>query len=492
MKKIWIFLFVIIWSILPAFAEYGLTFEQFLTSYVNVVIQDDAIPSTYRYIQLKYPNIAQDNPMYTTLQKAVYLDLLPNANIDLPLDKQITQEHAKNIISRVFDVNTHIEKKSLVTVDWLKDIFLDVQKLKVREVTSEQKNNITNDRLFLDVYRRLKYSYLSDSWLDEKELLYGTIKWLVEAANDPYTAFFPPTESHSLTDELQGEYYGIGAYVEMTTPGVLIIVSPIKNSPAEAIGLLWWDRIVKINDTFVDEDISLTAATSIIKWPKGTTVDLKILRDGKLLDFTVTRAKIVINNVESKIYSQNDQNICLVTIAMFDFGIAVDFQKVMTDLSSKKCVKYIFDVRNNPGWWLNEVVRMLNYFVPTGEVSVLIKSKFIVEKIKAWDSDTAKITDLPIRVLINKGSASASEIFAGVIKDYAPKALLVGEKTFGKWSVQELLNYEDGSMLKYTVAKRYMWKSETNINKIGISPDTLLVNKKDTPEDEVLEWALKN
>jgi carboxyl-terminal processing protease len=105
---------------------------------------------------------------------------------------------------------------------------------------------------------------------------------------------------------------------------------------------------------------------------------------------------------------------------------------------------------------------------------------------------SVKIQNIPVRVLINQWSASASEIFAWVIRDYVPGVLLVWEKTFGKWSVQELFNYEDGSMLKYTIAKRYMGKSQINIDKIWISPDKILVNKKDTPEDEVLEWAILN
>lgn len=479
----------------PVFAEYWINLEQFLKSYVNVIVQDNPIPSSYKYIQLQYPNISKEHTLYDTLQKAVYLDLLPNANIDLPLEKKMTQEQVMNIVAKAFDIHVYVEKNAIVTTDWLRDVLSKIQQL---ELEKDQKQDtdlpetILNNRLFLDVYKRLKYSYLSESWLDERSLMYGTIKWMVEAVDDPYTSFFPPTESSSLTDQLEGEYYGIGAYVEMNTPWVLIIVSPIKNSPAESIGLLWWDRVVQINDTLVDKDMSLTEATSLIKWPKGTAVKLKIVRDGKLLDFSVTRDKIVINNVESDVYPQTNWNVCLVTLAMFDFGVANDFQKAMTDLSTKKCTKYIFDVRNNPGWWLNEVVRMLNYFVPTWEISVIIKSRFITEEITAWDAATDKITNLPIRVLVNQGSASASEIFAWVIKDYVPNALLIGEKTFWKWSVQELLNYQDGSMLKYTIAKRYMGKSQVNINKVGISPDKLIINKKDTPEDEVLEWALKN
>lgn len=497
MRKIWLLLLIIVSIVSPVFAEYWLTLEQFLNTYVNVVVQNQKIPDSYRYIELKYPNVSKSTKLYENLQKAVYLDLFPNANIELPLDKQITQEQVMKIVSTSFEIDVFVNKKSLVTVDWLKDVLLEVQYIKTNNLSIDnipihQKNEIIDNPLFLDIYKKLQDNYISDSWLDQKNLLYWAIKWFVEWLNDPYTSFFPPTETNLVLDELRGEYYGIGAYVEMNKPWELIVVSPIKGSPAEKIWILWWDRIVQINDMFVDKDVSLTLATSIIKWPKWTSVKLKILRDGNLLDFTVIRDKIIINNVESKIYKENDLNTCLVTISMFDFGVARDFQKIMTDLSDKKCIKYIFDVRNNPGWWLDEVVRMLNYFVPNWETSVIIKSRFITEEIVAWDTSSAKIQNIPVRVLINQWSASASEIFAWVIRDYVPDVLLVWEKTFGKWSVQELFNYEDGSMLKYTIAKRYMGKSQINIDKIWISPDKIIINKKETPEDEVLQWALIN
>lgn len=166
--------------IIPVFAEYGLTFEQFMTTYVDVLEQQQPVPDSYRYIQLQYPNISQDMDFYDILQKAVYLDLLPNARVHLPLDKHITQEHAKNIITRSFDFAIRADKKGLVTVDWLRDIFLRIQKIQSESLPSQDISSLSetpiNNRLLLDVYKRLKFSYLSDSGLDEKSLLYGTIK----------------------------------------------------------------------------------------------------------------------------------------------------------------------------------------------------------------------------------------------------------------------------------------------------------------------------
>jgi len=142
--------------------------EQFLTSYVNVVVQDQVIPDTYRYIELKYPNISKSTKLYETLQKAVYLDLFPNADVELPLNKQITQEQVMKIVSSSFEIDIFVSKKSLVTVDWLKDVLLEVQYIKtnnlsVDKIPINQKNDIIDNPLFLDVYKKLQDNYISDN-----------------------------------------------------------------------------------------------------------------------------------------------------------------------------------------------------------------------------------------------------------------------------------------------------------------------------------------
>lgn len=487
-----ILLFVLFVFLVPVFSTYSLSLEQFLTSYFNVLIQDEDIPDSYRYIHLKYKNIPATTKLYKTLQKAVYFDIFPNANIELPLNQEITQKQAISIISQGLNVDIKWDNTP-ATLDWLTNVLLTIQndQTSSSDQSSLEDNVIIKNPLFQDVYEKLHQGYLSSSWIDEKDLLYGSIKGMVEWLADPYTSFFPPVAATSFNDQMEGEYYGIWAYVEMTTPGVLIIIAPIKNTPAEKIGLLGWDRVVQIDDKIVTEDMSLETAVSYIKWPVGTTVYLKILRDGKILDKIVPRKKIVINNIETNVFKNNQGNVCYVSISMFDFGVAKNFQRSMNALSQKNCVKYIFDVRNNPWWSLEEVIRMLNYIVPTWEPSVIVRSKYITEKSPALNLATgSKITDESIRVLINQWSASASEIFAGVIKDYAPKSLLIGQKTFGKWSVQDLITYSDGSMLKYTIAKWYMWKSDKNIDKIGISPDIKITDDKETSEDEILQRAI--
>lgn len=505
MKKLLIVIFALFVFWAPVLADYSINLEQFLNGFFSVVVKNEELPKSFEYIQLKYKNVNKWTKLYKNLQKAVYLDLFPNANIELPLGQKLTQLQVTNIIKKWFDFIETGDARKIANIDWLRDILLDIQNKQIDQSlynwTTKNDNadlsndidDITSSPLFKDILVRLNSTYISSGSLDEKAMLYGSLKWLVDWLHDPYTSFFPPTEAKSFDDQLQGEYFGIGAYVEMNKPGKLIITAPIVWSPAEKAWLKWWDRVIKINDHIVTEEYSLDTVISWIKWPAKTTVILKIMRDGKVIEISVIRDKIVIKNIETKIYdSWTKWSICYVGIHMFDMWVANDFDTAMQETSKYNCTKYVFDLRNNPGGSLEEVADMLNYFVPNKETSILIKSKFENEEIISSQPKYKKLTWDTVRVIINKWSASASEIFAWVIKDYISKALIIGENSFGKWSVQNLLNYSDWSMLKYTVAKRYTGKSKTWIDHIGFAPDVKIIDNTGTVIDEILEYALKN
>jgi carboxyl-terminal processing protease len=317
--------------------------------------------------------------------------------------------------------------------------------------------------------------------------MYWTVQGLVNSLKDEYTVFFPPTEAKDFNDELTAEYEWIWAYIEMIKPGELIIVSPISWSPAEKIGLKAGDRIIEINGNKIGESTDVQTVTSRIKWPEGSQVTIKILRDKKEFAFKVKRERITIKNVELK---QLSWNICDVSIRMFGLWTANEFASIITQSQDKKCKKYIFDLRNNPWWSLDDVASILSYFVPDNKPVVIIKSTTENTIIHA-SPNTIKITDKPIMILINKGSASASEIFAGTIKEYGKKVTLLGEKSFWKWSVQQLVEYSDWSILKYTIAKRYTGKLQKNIDKNWIDPDIKITDNPETKADEILEYAKK-
>jgi carboxyl-terminal processing protease len=177
---------------------------------------------------------------------------------------------------------------------------------------------------------------------------------------------------------------------------------------------------------------------------------------------------------------------------MFEFWLANHFETILWNLAQNHCSKYIIDLRNNPGGSLEEVAGMLDYFVPTWSPILSVKSRTSDQFLFSSNTVYPKLTGETIRILINKWSASASEIFAWVVREYVPGTVLVGTQSYGKWSVQDLVYYDDGSLLKYTVAKRYTWKKDLNIDKIWFTPDVKIEDVVGTGKDAVLDWALKN
>lgn len=484
----------VLWCGFFAHADSSLTREQFFTSYVDVVSQNNISSQPYTGIVLKYKGIAKDTPIYQTMQKAVLYQLFPNGSITLPLTGGVTEDKICAIVKRKFAITSSCTPWQWASSSRLNTLLYQVQTLQ------KQQNAVLQIKLTSDGYldtsslnqisNVLNTSDLNAKNISEKYSIYNTIQSMIDNANDPYTVFFPPTEAQQFNEELQGEFEGIWAYVEMLQPWQLIITSPIVWSPAQEAGLLAWDRILKIDAHRLTTKTDITTAVSWIKWSAGTTVTLLILRGKNTLTFVLTRAAVTVKNVAAKTYSGTT---CYMSIGMFGYGVSNEFTTAMTKVfGEKKCKKYIFDVRNNPGGSLEEVSSILSYFVPTGKPTVLVDSKLGDENLLASTIDGNKLTSKKIAILINQWSASASEIFAWTIKDYIPSATLIGETTYGKWSVQELIEYPDGSMLKHTIAKWFTGKSKTTIDRVGMNPDVKISDDPKTIADEQLERALKN
>jgi len=292
---------------------------------------------------------------------------------------------------------------------------------------------------------------------------------MAEAGKDKHTAYFPPSESKDFQDALGGEFEGIGAYVDMLKPGELRIVAPLPGTPAEKAGLKGGDLITKINDTAITEAVTLTQAVNTIKGAIGTTVKLHVKRGTADLDFSIIRAKITLNYVEYKKLANNDQYIKITT---FGAGSKDAFVQALTAISKDTTSgKIIIDLRNDPGGSLDEVAGMLGYFVPKDQSVAHVKYKNTATEILSDGKSLIDFSHRKLIILINEGSASASEIMAGTIKDYLPNTRLIGVKSYGKGSVQSLDSYTDGSSLKYTIAKWFTGKSQTGIDGAGIKPD---------------------
>lgn len=474
-------------------AENYLNFAQVFKSYFDYVWKD--IPQSYKYIKLQYKNLTEWNQYYSSFQKWVYLWIFPNWKVDLPLMTNITQKSFATVVDRFYYIDETKVSPDFITASWLSGFLNRLWSLNWEDnldYSSESSSSDTSLQMEImeHAYSTLKEKFIDESKIQNDKLRYGAIQWMVKAVWEDYTVYFPPSEANTFNDDMAWDFEWIGAMVEMKAPWNFIVSTPLKDSPAQKAWILPWDRIKKIDGKEITDAIDTATAVGWIKWPADTTVILTIQRWAQEVNISVKRARIIVKNVEPEIFTSAKWNICYAWLRMFGNTIASEFDVMMKNFSTKNCVKYIFDLRNNPGWLLDQVSEMLNYFVPTEQPVAIVKSKTIVEEILSEDVPLAKITDWKkIYILINKGSASASEIFAWTIKDYYPTATLIWEKSFGKWSVQELVEYRDWSMLKYTMAKRYTGKTSKWIDKVWINPDVKILDKTWTALDEQLEFA---
>lgn len=322
-------------------------------------------------------------------------------------------------------------------------------------------------RLFWDVWKSIKDRHVAQP-VDEKKLFYSAIQGLVAGTEDPYSIFFPPDESKEFLDEINGNFSGIGAEIGIRN-NHLTIIAPLAGSPAETAGIMAGDIILAIDDMDA-QVLSLNEAVHRIRGAEGSTVVLIVQREsgGDPLTITVTRSVIHIESVKVENIEQDGKHLALITITNFNSDTAKKFQEATNAVVLSKPDGLIVDLRNNPGGFLDVSVEIASAFLPEGNVVVLEQGKDVGEKIYTA-SGIPQLQHIPTVVLVNRGSASASEILAGALQDYG-QATLIGATTFGKGTVQDLQSFDDGSALKLTVA-RWLTPNSHLIDKVGITPD---------------------
>ncbi|MDD2916323.1 MAG: S41 family peptidase [Candidatus Gracilibacteria bacterium] len=344
-----------------------------------------------------------------------------------------------------------------------------------------------NIDLFYEAYKQASENYYGFDTISEKDMVSGMIKGFINSFGDKHSEYFNIDETRKFNEVLSGDFEGIGAVIEKNDFGV-VIGRIIGGSPAKESGLLSGDIITKANNEEL-KNINLTDAVAKIRGKAGTTVILEIIRPGQkeVIIKTVTRRKIDIPSVEGKII--DGTSIGQITLSIFGEKTADDFSRTLTELEDKKITGLIIDLRDNGGGYLETAVSILSNFVEKDKILVTTKEKnpFFNRSYFSYGNNGKK---LPIVVLINENSASASEITAGALKDYN-LAILVGQKSYGKGSVQQPFNLSDGSEMKITIAKWYTPKDNL-IDKIGINPDIEVKFEKDDFEkkyDRQLEEA---
>ena len=333
--------------------------------------------------------------------------------------------------------------------------------------------------------------YVSE--IEEENLVEGAVKGYVEGLGDEYTEYFTKSEMEEFKSEVQGNYVGVGIYMmQNTKENNIVILYPIEGSPAEKAGLKSGDIIKKVDDTeFTGEDFE--KVSTYIKGKEGTKVKIEIERNGENLTFEVERKKIDLYPIKSEILQNN---IGYIKVSSFDDDCAKEFKQTYNELNkSNKLKGLIIDLRNNGGGIVDEALDMADLILDKDKIELISTNKNGEEEIKKSKSNP--VINVPIVVLVNGNTASASEIFAAALKENG-KATIVGEKTYGKGVIQELISLRDGSGIKVTI-EEYLTPNRNKINKVGITPDkevtlpdtvTSIYNIEKT-EDTQLQEAIK-
>ncbi|QQG45273.1 MAG: S41 family peptidase [Candidatus Sungiibacteriota bacterium] len=343
--------------------------------------------------------------------------------------------------------------------------------------------------LFWDVWSRLEDKFVDRAKINRQDLVYGAISGLVKALKDPHSEFLPPAQTKQFQEDIKGSFDGIGAEIGIRK-SVLTVVAPLKGMPAEKAGLRAADKILKIDDTLT-ADLTLDEAVRLIRGPKGTEVKLLILRDSfeQPKEFKITRDTIRVQIVETE---RKPDGIFVIKLNHFTEGAAFEFRKAVKEFYETDSKKLVLDLRNNPGGFLAVSIDIASWFVPAGEV--VARERFADGSEEIYRSTGYRLFEkVPMAVLVNEGSASASEIVAGAVRDIRG-VKLVGTKTFGKGSVQEILSLPGKSSLKITIAKWLTPKGE-EINGTGLEPDIKVELPKDRElkegEDPIMEKGIE-
>ncbi len=310
--------------------------------------------------------------------------------------------------------------------------------------------------------------------VNEEELNIAAIKGYVEGLGDEYSEYYTPDELEEFYADALGNYTGIGIYMSVDTDNQIIVISPVKDSPAYKAGIQPGDIIIKVDGETYNGD-NLTEASNKIKGQEGETVQLQVKRNEEILDFSIVRENIKLNHVESTIL---ENNIGYLEVSSFDEGCADEFEEKYKELEEQGIKSLIIDLRDNPGGIVSEAIDIAEMLVDKGKTLLITVDKNNNEEITK--SKQEKIVNVPVVVLVNGNSASASEILSGALKDN-DAATIVGTKTYGKGVMQEVLKLSDGSAIKLTT-NEFFSPNRTKIHKTGIEPDVMveLPNEKTT------------
>lgn len=382
-----------------------------------------------------------------------------------------------------------------VSVKWAK------YKPTVSVINKDIPKNVNVDfKLFWDTWDLLSKTYIDKKALDPDKMFYGAISGMVSSLQDPYTVFLPPEAQKSTKEELNGSFEGVGIQLGFNEAKGsegdkrLVVIAPLEGTPAKKAGIKPQDMIVKIDDKDTT-GMNLFEAVKLIRGPKGSTVNLTIFREGETdtKNYTLTRDTIVVKSVEVQFkQTKSGKKVAVIKLSRFGERTEDEWNEVVTQIVSQNPEVAILDLRNNPGGLLKGAVFIASEFLDGG--SVVLQENNEGEQVPFKVDRAGRLTKLPLEVLINKGSASASEIVAGALQD-RKRARLLGEKSFGKGTIQEAQELSEGAGIHVTVAK-WLTPNGRWVNQMqGLDPDVKIElskeEKQDTSKDVQLDKALE-
>jgi len=341
--------------------------------------------------------------------------------------------------------------------------------------------------LFWQVWEKLENEYLDSTKINEGEMVYGAIRGMTAALGDPYTAFLPPEDNQDSKEDLAGQFEGVGIQLGFRE-GVLAVVAPLKGTPAEKAGVQAGDLIAKIDERDT-QGISLPESVELIRGEKGTQVTLGLVREGEYLEIEIIRGTIKVRSVELEWKDE----VAYVRLSRFGDETKKEWNEVVREIvrHQPRVEKMVLDLRNNPGGYVDGAVYLASEFLEEGDLVVTQQEKWSKSDLRT--ERQGKLQRVKIVILLNQGSASSSEILAGALKDQG-QAVLVGEKSFGKGTVQEVIDFRGGSGLHVTTA-RWLLPSGKWIHENGIEVDHEVefdrVKWQDEGVDNQLEKALE-
>lgn len=459
----------------------NLNYEEFLKLYFGITTHEMPIPE--KKPLLLYTNLKPSNPLYQLLQSAVANGKFANIEVDLPLKRPALESDLALLLKVNYGQEMQATTGKQLSFDTLKT---ELQKLILRQQsekaqTKQQVSKELQQAVAQEIFTLLKTKFIEKEKLENLQApKYEGLSDFISKLGEKYTRYYTPSEGKTFMEMLQNEFAGVGMYLIQTGNQHPIVVKVIDKTPADKAWIKAWDTLIAVNGKSFSQYSDLEAFIQDLKGEAGTTVSVDIKRENQTLNFVVIREKIQIPLIHSK----KQGTACYFQIHAFDIGIKKKLDQEMKNYWS--CASRIFDLRDNPWGVVDEVVNILDEFIPKGKPILTISSQGGKE-VLASKQDPIITMDKPLAILINEQTASASEIFAGVLKHYFPdKVTLIGVKSYGKGSVQEVVEFQEWSLLKYTVALWHIADQGVSLNHKGLSPDLMLSDDPQTIQDEVL------